>query len=136
MYINDADNTQKYNDEVSATTAIGNRIVDETIDNLKAGESDKSFIKPLSFGTKYEISKVLDEIDAEAIRATTLHGSMKSLHEAKAVIEEEFDEFWDAVKLNPKKMTPDEVAAWSKNIHEELVQIAAMCVKTIVNLNL
>lgn len=80
--------------------------------------------------------KITDEVAKEVIRATQLHGNIRGLHEAKAVIEEEFDEFWDEVKKNPKKMTPEQVEAWRANIRKELIQTAAMCVKTIVHLGL
>lgn len=72
----------------------------------------------------------------EVIRATDLHGSCAGLHEAYAVILEELDEFWDLVKLNPNKMTPEQREKWVKNLHTELTQTAAMCVKAIVHLNL
>ena len=43
------------------------------------------------------------EVRNEVTRAVSLHGGMKSQNEAYAVILEELDEFWDLVKINPKK---------------------------------
>lgn len=85
---------------------------------------------------KHRIYVEASAVGQEVIRATELHGEMKGLHESYAVILEELDEFWDLVKLNPKKMTPEQREKWVKNMHTELSQTAAMCIKTIVNLNL
>lgn len=71
----------------------------------------------------------LGEVFDECFRATSLHGPMNSLHEGYAVILEEVDELWDQVKLKASKRDP-------KNLHTELVQIAAMALKTAVNLKL
>lgn len=77
----------------------------------------------------------------EAIRAASKHAPMHSHHEAKAVIEEEFDEYWDLVKLNPRKpmthptkghaMTSDQ---WRQELRDELVQMGAMCVRALHDL--
>ena len=72
---------------------------------------------------------ILDEIHSELIRANTLHPPFKSLHEAYAVILEEVDEFWDEVKK--KDGIRDK-----ENIKSELIQICAMCIKTIENFEL
>lgn len=72
---------------------------------------------------------ILDEIHSELIRSNKLHPQFKSLHEAYAVILEEVDEFWDEVK---KK----DVIRDKENIKSELIQICAMCVKTIENFEL
>lgn len=83
-----------------------------------------------------DVRKVTDEIAAEVTRAVQIHKGMNSLHEAKAVIEEEFDEFWELVKVNPKKLSPDEQQHRVAELHSELIQTAAMCVRTIVDLKL
>jgi ParB-like chromosome segregation protein Spo0J len=63
-----------------------------------------------------------------AIRAELERASVwppfNSLHEARGVIEEEFDEFWDHVKVNQKRR--DLIGCRS-----ELVQLAAMAIKGI-----
>jgi hypothetical protein len=76
------------------------------------------------------------DIAHEVVRAVELHGSMNGRHEAYAVILEELEEFWELVMLNPAKMTLEEKDAWEKNMRKELTQTAAMCIKTIVNLEL
>ena len=80
--------------------------------------------------------KILSEIDAEATRACELHGPMHSLHEAYGVIKEEFEEWWEEVKKNPKKLSTLEAANRRQALKEEMIQMAAMCVKTIESLNL
>lgn len=69
----------------------------------------------------------LGEIANELERAIGLHGPMNSLHEAYAVILEELDEVWDHVKL--KQSLRD-----MKEVRKELIQTAAMCVKTIIQI--
>jgi hypothetical protein len=59
-----------------------------------------------------------------------------SLHEAKAVIEEELDEFWDFVKQNPRKLNDLHRKIRARGLREELIQTAAMCVRAIVDLDL
>jgi hypothetical protein len=61
---------------------------------------------------------------------------MHSLHEAKAVIEEEFDELWEQVKINPKKLDVDRQLLRQARMRTELIQIAAMCVRAIVDCEL
>ena len=77
----------------------------------------------------------------EAIRAVSLHKPMNSHHEAKSVIEEEFNEYWDLVKLNPKKPmvhptkgTPLTVEEWRTELKTELIQTAAVCLRTLHDL--
>jgi NTP pyrophosphatase (non-canonical NTP hydrolase) len=70
---------------------------------------------------------IYDEIQNELDRANKLFPPFKSTHEAYAVILEELDEFWEEVK----KKKPD-----LKNMKTELIQISAMCIKTIENFNL
>lgn len=77
--------------------------------------------------------QILEKVGAEVQRSIDLHPKgMVSLHEAKAIIEEEFDEFWDEVKINPKKLEHWQVESRKKNIKKELIQIAAMCVKALM----
>lgn len=83
-----------------------------------------------------KISGVVARIEDEVIRAVQLHKGINSLHEAKAVIEEEFDEFWELVKVNPRKLSPEEQFNRLNELRKELIQTAAMCVRTIVDLNL
>jgi hypothetical protein len=55
-----------------------------------------------------DFRKICEEVRSEIVRAVSLHGSMKSQHEVYAVILEGLDEFWDLVKINPKKLNPGE----------------------------
>ena len=63
-------------------------------------------------------------ISIEYDRATKLHGPIMSSHEAKAVIEEELDEYWDTVKA---KQGQSDQALY------ELVQLGAMAVRSLVD---
>ncbi len=67
------------------------------------------------------IKKILNEVDEEITLAQTRFSSMASHHEAYAVIKEELDEYWESVRANK----PD---------RQELIQIAAMVVRTIYDL--
>lgn len=70
---------------------------------------------------------IYEEIKKELDDANLKFPPFKSTHEAYAVIKEEFEEIWDEVK----KKNPDYL-----NMKKELIQICAMCVKTIENFNL
>ena len=83
-----------------------------------------------------DVRKITDLVAGEVTRAVQLHRGMNSLHEAKAVIEEELDEFWELVKVNPKKLSPDEQQKRMVELRNELIQTAAMCVRSIIDLKL
>lgn len=88
-----------------------------------------------------KIRLFLMDVGDEAIDAASKHARMHSHHEAKAVIEEEFTEYWDLVMLNPRKpmvhprkgypLTPEQRL---QELREELIQTAAMCVRALVDL--
>lgn len=75
-------------------------------------------------------------VRAEVVRAIDLHRGMNSLHEAYAVILEEVDEFWEQVKVNPKKLSVEEQSKRMAELRKELIQIAAMAIRSIVDLRL
>ena len=66
------------------------------------------------------IAQIQAEIAAEYLRSIEIHGHFASPHEAYAVILEELDEFWDELK----KKQGDR-----KRLHDEMVQVGAMCLK-------
>lgn len=82
------------------------------------------------------IGEICHEIEAEVTRARTVHKGMVSAHEAYAVILEELDEFWDEVKVNPRKLKPSAAADRLVRMRMELTQTAAMCVRAIADLEL
>ena len=84
----------------------------------------------------FDVRKVTDKIADEVNRAMQIHKGMNSLHEAKAVIEEEFDEFWEQVKINPKKLSIEQQDFRKVELRNELIQTAAMCVRAIMDLKL
>lgn len=69
-------------------------------------------------------------VAAELSRARRKFGPIHSLHEAKAVIEEELEEFWEIVRIwkGDTSKSPREIAL------KELVQIAAMAQRTAEDL--
>lgn len=73
----------------------------------------------------FALQAIRDEVE----RAETLHAPIHSLHEGYAVILEELDE----VKAEVWKKSSQRDM---ENIKKELVQCAAMCVRTLVNLEL
>ena len=73
------------------------------------------------------MNNIYNQIQAELDSSNEKWPPFKSTHEAYAVIKEEFEEFWDEVK----KKNPD-----TENMRKELIQVCAMCVKTIQNFNL
>jgi len=72
----------------------------------------------------YRIDLLLKEVEIELIRATILHGHMNSAHEALGVILEEYKEFEEEVFKKASERNP-------AHMREELIQLAAMCLKTI-----
>src|ERR1017187_8379793 len=73
------------------------------------------------------------EVWNEVRRAMVLHKGINSLHEGYAVILEEMDEFWEQVKINPKKLSAADQGRRIKELRKELIQVAAMCERTIVD---
>lgn len=72
---------------------------------------------------KADRSKLFKEIDDLVTKVWEKHTRPHaSLHESYGILAEEVDEFWDEVK----KKKPD-----LANAREELIQIIAVCVKTL-----
>ena len=70
---------------------------------------------------------VLVRVGDELRHARAKHGEMHSAHESYSVIKEELDEFWDEVR----KQKHDK-----KEMANELIQVAAMAVRAVVDLEL
>jgi len=66
----------------------------------------------------------LSELLNEVARAESLHAPINSAHEGYSVILEELDEFWEQVRLKRAERDPS-------TMRRELIQTAAMCVRTI-----
>lgn len=74
------------------------------------------------------LDQLLMAVKAEVIRAQAKHPKpFNSLHEAHSVMREEFDEFWDEVKRQETN---------NAAVKMELVQVAAMAVRALVELDL
>ena len=74
-----------------------------------------------------KLAQVLDLVVDEITRAQAKFKHYNSMHEAKAVIEEEFEEFWDEVKANK------EPGADYRQI-QELTQVAATAIRAMIDL--
>lgn len=79
--------------------------------------------KPTS--EQVEIRKALGLVEAELIRVNEMFAPFHSRHEGWAVLKEEVDELWDAIK--DKHSTPDDC-------RNEAKQVAAMAVRIMVDL--
>ena len=69
------------------------------------------------------------DIDIELSRAKEKFNSFNSFHEGYAIIKEELEEYWEEVKAWPK-------AHNHKKMKKELIQTAAMCIRTIQDMSL
>lgn len=76
---------------------------------------------------------LLNEVDEELKRAVSLHPALNSGHEAYSVILEELDEYWEHVKTNPRKLTEQGKAQRLYEMRKELVQIAAMAMRAVLD---
>jgi hypothetical protein len=80
----------------------------------------------------------LHEVHEEIIRARAKHGEQNfhSAHEGFAVLDEERDELWDEVKMNPLRYhaaTDNDARALHRSyMRKEAIQLAAMAVRFIV----
>jgi hypothetical protein len=68
-----------------------------------------------------------EDLIEEWFRTEALYPGFHSMHEAYAVLLEELDELWEEVRKKPTERDP---AA----IYKELVQIAAMALRTVTSL--
>lgn len=75
------------------------------------------------------ICEIFGDVQHELDRAISLHGPQRSAHESYAVILEELDEFWEEVRKRTNDRNRD-------HMREELVQIAAMAIRAIHDLDL
>jgi hypothetical protein len=77
-----------------------------------------------------KIDTIAQEMAEEAARATTLFPAMNSPHEAMAVILEEYTEYQlEVFKHNTSKPDRDT----RPRQREELIQLAAMCMRAILD---
>ena len=77
-----------------------------------------------------------DLIANEALLAMEFHPPLRNAHEAYAVILEELEEFWEQVKINPRKLSEAEHTTRLEQMRIELTQTAAMCLRALVDLEL
>jgi hypothetical protein len=70
----------------------------------------------------YWLNAASDIAIAEARRGIEEHGPMMSMHEGYAVLAEEVDELWDALKANQTGMP----------VYEECVQVAAVALRMAI----
>lgn len=72
--------------------------------------------------------EILDAIREEFEYATSSFPKYNSTHEGFAILKEEVDELWDAVKLNQKVTVRDEL------IRKEAIQVATVAIRFLNDL--
>ncbi len=72
-------------------------------------------------------SEALDNIAAEYIRASNNFPKFNNAHEGYAVLLEEVDELWEAIKMNQKE------EGRTIRITDEAIQVAAMAMRILVD---
>lgn len=75
-----------------------------------------------------KVDLILKEVEGEVLRATQKFGPFKSNHEGYAIIKEEVDELWTAIK--DSKHQDDN----GHHVSIEARQVAAMAVRFLVDL--
>lgn len=94
---------------------------------LTAQRYGYSFVNEAGGSDENAKDLVLQLTQREYDRAVSIHAPMANGLEAYAVILEEVGEFWDIVKLKSEQRSP-------VKLREELIQIAAMCCRAVVDL--
>jgi NTP pyrophosphatase (non-canonical NTP hydrolase) len=61
-------------------------------------------------------------VKRESLLARKKHGPVHSLHEGYGLLLEEIDELWEEIRKKPKNRN-------TKNLKNELVQIASLCLR-------
>ena len=64
------------------------------------------------------------EVKREVARAVQLYPKMRSVHEGYAILLEEVDELWNAIKNNKQG---------NQKIREEAIQVAAMAIRLVAD---
>lgn len=74
-----------------------------------------------------EIEEVFEKVKGELRAAMVSYPPMYSPHEAHSIIREEFEEFWDEVKVKQGKRNVQAMG-------DELIQTAAMSIRAYIDL--
>ncbi len=72
-----------------------------------------------------ELSKIIEEVTLEYLKASRHFMPFNNAHEGYAVLLEEVDELWTAIKLN------QHIPYRDKHIREEAIQVCAMALRLI-----
>jgi hypothetical protein len=72
------------------------------------------------------LPSALSLVQAEVEQAISKYPPFNSAHEGWAILREELDELWDEVKKSPKTRSVEKM-------HEEVVQVAAMAVRFLLD---
>lgn len=79
------------------------------------------------------IVKVLEEVSLAIDIAEEQHPPIHSLHEAHSVILEELEEAWADIKINLRGKSDEERRFIRAGIRGELIHVAAMAVRAVVD---
>lgn len=81
----------------------------------------------MDFNKSIKLGKATGAAIAEAVEAASTHPEFHSYHEGYAVLLEEVDELWAAIKLKPGMRNPEYIKA-------EATQVAAMAIRFVADL--
>lgn len=76
--------------------------------------------------------RAIELVVQELIYATNAHAPMRSAHEGYAVIKEEVDELWEAIR----RVRNVQDTRQNKPLRKEATQVAAMAIRFLIDLNL
>ncbi len=83
----------------------------------------------MTFEEEAAIGNLALEAGVECVRACKIHGQINSAYEGYAVIQKEVDELWAEAKKKRQARRPEAM-------RRELIQVAAMAIRTIHDLKL
>jgi hypothetical protein len=97
------------------------------IERTETVQATGDFDSPVTMIEDTPVNSLALEVAKELHRATTLFGSITNPHEGLGIIREEYIEFENEVfRYNPNKNRDTR-----PKMREELIQLAAMCLRTI-----
>lgn len=77
-----------------------------------------TFTKPM-----FTLAEIIEAVEDELAEATDRYGPFHSTHEGYAVLKEEVDEMWDAIKQND-----------INHSRKEAVQVAAVAIRYLIDI--
>ena len=76
----------------------------------------------------------IEAIIREYYRARDIYGPFRSAHEGYAILHEELDELWDAVKMKNNQSIDYKGRLRTEAMEEEVIQVGAMALRFLVDI--